>query len=29
VHDAVREGAPAHPEALLAWLEREPLPVVA
>jgi len=29
VHDAVREGAPAHPEALLAWLEREPMPVVA
>lgn len=28
-HDAVLEGAPVHPEALLAWLEHEPLPVVA
>lgn len=29
VHDAVLEGAPAHPGALLEWLDREPLPVVA
>jgi hypothetical protein len=29
VHDAVLEGTPAHPEALLEWLERAPLPVVA
>ena len=29
VHDAVLEGEPAHPEALLKWLERRPLPVAA
>ena len=29
VHDAVLEGAPAHPEALLEWLERRPVPVMA
>jgi hypothetical protein len=29
VHDAVLEGRPAHPGALLEWLEHEPLPVIA
>ena len=29
VHDAVLEGAPAHPDALLEWLERRPVPVMA